>query len=146
MGEVWVALATVIAAAITVVGVIYTARASSRAGEKTRKLEEKAVDAQAYERARQSYDAAIHNYLEEIGHLRLRIESLTIRLNGLNNDIAELEDQRRAQRDEIEDVLKRYNAHLEYCESRVNRLRERLAAHEVLAEDDPDLLLPPWLP
>jgi predicted RNase H-like nuclease (RuvC/YqgF family) len=146
MGEVWVALATVIAAAITVVGVIYTARASSRAGEKTRKLEEKAVDAQAYERARQSYDAAIHNYLEEIGHLRLRIESLTIRLNGLNNDIAELEDQRRAQRDEIEDVLKRYNAHLEYCEDRVNRLRSRLAAHEVLAEDDPDLLLPPWLP
>jgi predicted RNase H-like nuclease (RuvC/YqgF family) len=146
MGEFWVALATVLAATITVVGVIYTARASSRAGDKTRKLEEKTVDAQAYERARASYDSAIKNYLEEIGHLRLRIESLTIRLNGLNTDIAELEDQRRAQRAEIEDVLRRYNAHLDYCEQRVNRLRKRLEAHEVIREDDPDLTMPPWLP
>lgn len=153
----WVgALAVVIAAAIAYLGVRYSARQSREASESAKVMENKAVDAAAYERARQSYEASIANYQREQERLETRLSQVNQRVQELNGEVLRVEQEKRVsdqdrrnmaydlsatieqlteQRDETE-------RHLKFCAERLQRLRSRLEDAGVqISEDDPDLQL-----
>lgn len=148
-GDMLAAAGAVIAALIAVGGVIYTNRQSKKAQQATVDMENKAVDAEAYERARESYEAAIKNYLSEIARLSARLESLTAKISKKDDEVQELKKQRSDQRYDAEamrEILieqrREYEDHLRRCERRLTRLRIRLAEGHITA-DDPDLQLEP---
>ena len=138
VAAIWGAVGVVIAAALGYLGVRYTAHASERAQRISEKMEAKAVDAAAYERARASYEAAIKQYLVEI-------QRLQDRLTRVDEETRRLEEARRDQRMEIDAVVEQlinarqeYEAHLNWCRDRLLRLRSKLEDGN-LRLDDPDL-------
>ena len=124
--------AVVLAALIALWGVLATVRQSRRAAESTKTMEAKAVDAAAYERARDSYEAAIRTNESEIQ----RYERL---VDGLNERIDRLESGRREDRAEIDSLVSSltrtrqdYENHLARCRVREQEMQQRLEAYERL--------------
>ena len=131
--EHWGAVAVVVASLIAYFGVRYTSQQSTKAQQITEVAEEKAIDAAAYQRARDSYESAISRYLAEIDRLQERINVLSARIDRLNRDVAELEKTRITQRAEIEKTVTEliqarheYEEHLRECRRTVASLRAQL--------------------
>jgi predicted nucleic acid-binding Zn-ribbon protein len=144
--EAWSAIGVVLAAIVAYLGVRYTSQQSTRAQKESVSMEEKAIDAAAYERARESYERAIAQYLREITRLEERVGQLNSRIIGLNEEVLGLEESKRAERarmlEELERAKNDYEAHIGWCSERVHRLRLRLSEHEIVDQDDPDLRPP----
>lgn len=148
---IWTAMGVVAAALIAYLGTRYTVNQASKAQKRMEAMGNKAVDAAAYERARESYEAAIANYLAEIDRLQGRVDALNRRISALNQDVESLDQARREQRFEIEatieqliEVRNAYEDHLHRCEQRLGRIRKRLLDGTVdITDHDADLLLDP---
>lgn len=143
--EFWQFLGVFVTAFLALAGVWFTSKQSSKAAKATARMEEKAIDAAAYERARASYEAAIDNYIEEIGHLRARISVLTSRLDELNLEVYTMEGRAAAQREVIQANINRYEAHMQWCAARLERVKDKLK-NGAITPNDPDLLLDPQVP
>lgn len=95
MGQALLALAggagTVITAFIAYLGVRYTQRLVSKASDATARLEQSKVDASAYGRARESYEAAMRTQSEQIGDLSRQVAELR---HNAREDHAEMEELR----------------------------------------------------
>ncbi len=77
MSPAWVsALAVIGASLVTLAGVIYTQRVTRAAQARSEALERSKVDAEAYARARESYEAAIQRLNEEIKRLDRQVRTL----------------------------------------------------------------------
>lgn len=139
------AVGVVLAAFLGYLGVRYTVNQSRRAQQNAVRTEKEAVDAAAYERARESYEAAIGRYIAEIDrlvHALARVERL---LDDARDDNEILERAKREQRYEIDATVEQliesrraHELHLQECQRRVARLRARLLNHNI-SPTDPDL-------
>jgi chromosome segregation ATPase len=141
--EAWIALGSVVAAGFAYLGARYTACQSRSAQVVSKEIEEKAVDAAAYERARESYEAAIANYEREATRYEERLANLQRRIIGLNEEILTVEEAKREQHAatlaELTRVRADFERHVAWCNTRIDRLRSRLASGESIASTDPDL-------
>lgn len=93
------ALGPFIAALIALVGVVYTQNQSKKAREQQKALEQKAVDAEAYMRARQIDDSVISRLQSEVGAVQESRTRLEERLNLLR-------EQQRADRERHENEMR----------------------------------------
>jgi predicted RNase H-like nuclease (RuvC/YqgF family) len=83
-------LAVVLSAAITLAGVLYTQRAARRAAEETADLEQRKVDAQAYESAKRTWSEHVEVLRGEVALLRARLRELDTEQERCNQRIMEL--------------------------------------------------------
>lgn len=66
----------VLAGLITLVGVRYTHRQARTAAEATARLERSKVDAEAYQRARETWTEHVRHLREQVAELRARVDEL----------------------------------------------------------------------
>lgn len=145
-GEVLGAVGVVLAGLLGYLGVRYSVNASKRAQQQAVQHEKDAVDAAAYERARDSYEAAIGRYIAEIDRLVQTLARVEEQLAAARDDNQLLEKARREQRYEIDatveqliETRREYEEHLKECQRKVARLRSRLLNHN-MSPHDPDLI------
>lgn len=84
--EVISALSVIGAALVTVAGVVYTTRVTKAAHQRADQLDRDKVDAEAYKRARDSYEAAITRLNEEIERLDRQVRMLRETLDEEQSD------------------------------------------------------------
>lgn len=139
----WVAVGSVLAALIAYAGTRYTASQSRKAQVDSKKIEGKSVDAAAYERARDSYEAAIANYKNEADRYEERLANLQRRIIGLNEELLTAEESKREGHvqalADLQSTRADFERHVAWCNTRIERLRVRLRNGETISPDDPDL-------
>lgn len=132
----------VVVAGIGYLGVRATVKQSRDAENSTRRIEAKAIDAAAYERARQSYEAALKINEAEIDRLTKSVDRMNTRIEELQDENSRLERNKREQRAEMDNLIltltqtrREFETHLAQCRVRTQQLESELAKLDLPSQD-----------